>query len=303
MRIFMTGATGYIGSAVLDALTRAGHELTAVVRGGARRQALNGHGVRTVAGDLADPASYRDAARGHDGFVHTAFEASARGPKIDRLTIETLLEAAGDGDVSKPRFLIYTSGVWVLGNTPGPATEAAPLDPIPLVAWRPAHEAIVLDAHSDRLRTAVVRPGIVYGGSRGIVSDILKDAQNGLIRVIGPGENHWPLIYDRDLADVYVRLAGHPEASGVFHANDEGDERVNGIVAAIVSQMPARADVRHVPIEEARAKLGPYADALALDQVVRSPRARELGWAPALHSVAGNTARLLDEWRRGQTQS
>ena len=61
--------------------------------------------------------------------------------------------------------------------------------------------------------------------------------------------------------------------------------------------VPARPDVRHVPIEEARAKMGPYADALALDQVVRSPRARALGWAPTLHSVAGNTARLLDEWR------
>ena len=56
-------------------------------------------------------------------------------------------------------------------------------------------------------------------------------------------------------------------------------------------------DVRHVPIEEARHKMGAYADALALDQVVRSPRARALGWTPTLHSVAGNAARLLEEWR------
>jgi len=52
-----------------------------------------------------------------------------------------------------------------------------------------------------------------------------------------------------------------------------------------------------VPIEEARAKLGPYADALALDQIVRSPRARALGWAPTLHSVSGSVARLLEEYR------
>ena len=64
-----------------------------------------------------------------------------------------------------------------------------------------------------------------------------------------------------------------------------------------------KPDVRHVPIEEARAKMGPYAEALALDQVIRSPRARALGWVPSLHSVGGNAARLLDEWRASKEKS
>jgi hypothetical protein len=72
---------------------------------------------------------------------------------------------------------------------------------------------------------------------------------------------------------------------------------VNDIVDAIKPYVQVRPDVRHVPIEEARSKMGPYADALALDQVVRSPRARALGWAPTVHSVSGNAARLLEEWR------
>jgi hypothetical protein len=79
--------------------------------------------------------------------------------------------------------------------------------------------------------------------------------------------------------------------------NDEGDERVNDVVDAIKPHVKVKPDVRYVPIEEARHKMGAYADALALDQVVRSPRARALGWAPSLHSVSGNAARLLDEWR------
>jgi hypothetical protein len=94
-----------------------------------------------------------------------------------------------------------------------------------------------------------------------------------------------------------VRLSADEEASGVFHANDEGDECVNDIVSAISPYLPLRPDVRHVPIEEARNKMGAFADALALDQVVRSPRARALGWTPSLHSVGGNAARLLEEWR------
>ena len=119
--------------------------------------------------------------------------------------------------------------------------------------------------------------------------------------MIGDGNNHWPLIYDRDLADLYARLAADENASGVYHANDEGDERVNDIVSAIAPYLPVRPDVRHVPIEEARSKMGSYADALALDQVVRSPRARALGWTPTLRSVSGNAARLLEEWRASRT--
>ena len=167
-----------------------------------------------------------------------------------------------------------------------------------MVAWRPEHERLVLAAsRGTALRTMVLRPGVVYGGARGIIGDMLKNAANGLVRVVGDGRNRWACIYDRDLADLYTRLVAHPDASGVFHVNDEADERVEDIVDSIARQARMRPDVRHVPIEEARTKMGPYADALALDQVVRSTRARELGWAPTLHSVAGNVARLNEEFR------
>ena len=72
---------------------------------------------------------------------------------------------------------------------------------------------------------------------------------------------------------------------------------VNEIVAALVDHAPTPPSIRHVPLPEARKKMGPYADALALDQIVRSPRARALGWAPTLRSVAGSVARLLEEFR------
>ena len=158
----------------------------------------------------------------------------------------------------------------------------------------------MLAAGSSGFRTAVIRPAIVYGGSRGIVGDLFKDAANGLVRVIGNGDNHWPLVYERDLGELYLRLAAHSDASGVFHANDEGDEQVNDLVAAIGGHVPIRPSVRRIPLPEARQKLGPYADALALDQLVRSPRSRSIGWSPSLRSVAGNAARLFDEWRRGR---
>ena len=75
------------------------------------------------------------------------------------------------------------------------------------------------------------------------------------------------------------------------------DERVADIVESIVRHAKMPPDVRHVPIEEARAKMGPFADALALNQIVRCPRSKELGWAPTSHSVAGSVARLLEDFR------
>jgi len=296
MRIFLTGGSGYIGSAVLDAFVRGGHTVDALVRNSEKAAAVQARGGHPFLGDLSEPASYADVAAAADGVVHTASEASARRGAVDATAIEVFLAP----EEREGRFVIYTSGIWVLGHCASPADETAPVNPIDIVAWRPAHEARVLAAASAGIRPVVIRPGVVYGGSRGIVGDLFKDAANSLVRVVGSGDNHWPLVYDRDLAELYLRLAVHREASGVFHANDEGDERVNDLVAAIAKQAPTNPSIRHIPIAEARQKMGPYADALALDQIVRSPRARALGWNPSLHSVAGSAPRLFEEWRRGK---
>jgi nucleoside-diphosphate-sugar epimerase len=293
MRVFLTGATGYIGSAVLESLVRAGHKVTALVRDPEKAARLSARGVTTVAGELGTPKTYVPVLQDAEAIVHAAFESSPRGVDKDRAAIETLL--AGN-----PTVFVYTSGVWVLGNTTKPADEETPLDPAPHVAWRPAHEQMALNPGVNGARRIVVRPGIVYGGARGIVSDILKDALNGMMRVIGPGKNRWPTVYARDLGELYARLLEAPGAQGIFHANDETDERVNDIVEAIAEHMTQRPDIRHMPLPEARRKLGTYADALALDQRVRSPKAKALGWAPSLSSITANVPRLFEEYRRGQ---
>jgi nucleoside-diphosphate-sugar epimerase len=303
MRIFLTGATGYIGSAVLDALVRAGNEVTALVRAPHVAGALTSRGVTPVLGDLGNGASYGEAAQGFDAYVHTAADSTAKREDLDRSALETLLDAAAARAKIAPTVFVYTSDILALGSDAQPLAETAHPSPGQLIGWRIAHEQKVLAAAAGGLRTAVVRPGIVFGGSRGIVSDLLKNAVNGLIRVIGNGENHWPLIYDRDLAELYARLTARADASGIFHANDEADETVNTIVSAIVDHCSPRPDVRHVPLDEARKKLGAYADALAMDQKGRSARAHALGWAPTLHSVSTNIPRLLEEFRRGQERA
>jgi nucleoside-diphosphate-sugar epimerase len=298
-RVFLTGGTGYIGSAVLDAAIRGGHQVTAIVRDPEKVTRVEGRGATGLLAGLDTPKRYMDAALEADVVIHAAIEYSPRGVTLERDFLDRLLPALEASGESKT--FIYTSGIWVLGPAPDPVDETAALVPAEQSAWRVPHEQLVQSAMSMSLRTVVIRPGIVYGGGRGIVSDLLKDALNGLVRVIGPGTNHWPCVYDRDLGELYIRLAETPEASGVFHANDEADETVNDIVEAIAGHLAQRPDVRHMPLEEARAKMGAYADALALDQKVRSPRARGMGCSPSLRSVSGNVARLFEEYRNAHS--
>lgn len=300
MRVFVTGATGHIGSAVLDALQRASHDVVALVRHQDKARRLADRGIDAAVGTLGNPNTWRAQAATCDAFVHAAFEPSPKGVEIERIALDTLVEVARGASERGAAALVYTSSLWVLGQTPDPADETAPLHPAAIVAWRPEHERLVLDAGTDRLRTAVIRPGYVYGGARGVVADLLASAENGLMRIVGSGDNHWPLVYDRDLADLYVRVVASDDGRGVFHATDEADETLRAIADAIAAHRPHPPDIRYVPLAEAQAKMGPIAEALALDQRVRSPRAHALGWTPSLSSVSGNIPRLFEELRRGR---
>jgi len=304
MQVFLTGATGYIGSAVLDAMIKGGHRVTALARDPEKAERLLAKGATPIIGELGLPKTYADAVKAADAIVHTALESSPRGVAKEKDALAVMFGALSQASQAdgKSRVFIYTSGVWVLGRTAMAAAEDAPLDPPPHVEWRPAHEDIILSAFSASLRTVVVRPGIVYGGGRGIIADLIKDALNGLIRVVGPGKNRWACIYDHDLADLYVRILESPTAAGIIHATDEADERVMDIVEAIAAQVPQRPDIRNMPMTEARKKLGTYADALALDQKVRSPKARALEWEPTQAGVVNSVPRLVEEFRNAQRE-
>src|SRR5262245_9476798 len=126
MRVFLTGATGYVGSAVLEALVRGGHAVTALVRDPSSAETLARRGVTPVLGELSTPKSYVGHAESCDGTIHTALEYSKRNETVDRQAIETLLPAArtrAKNAKDRAPFFLYTSGTWVLGRATWPVDE------------------------------------------------------------------------------------------------------------------------------------------------------------------------------------
>ena len=280
MRIFLTGATGYIGGAVAAALRERGHEVAALVRPDADSRRLRDLGVFLLTGDLLALPNLRGQLEPYDAFVHTA-QSAHETAEADRAAVDTF--------TALPGHFVYTSGVWILGNTTA-ADEASPVNPLPLVAWRPPHEELVLGSGG-----AVLRPGCVYGGRQSLFASWFAAAEQGApVRITGDGNNRWALVDLQELADLYVR-AVERRATKVLHGIDDSRSTLNEYAAALA---PA---VEHVPLERARVKLGGLADALALDQTIDSRETRaKLGWQPK-RTFLNSIEAQWREWRQSRS--
>lgn len=278
MRVFMTGATGYIGGAVAAALRRAGHEVTALARPEAETKDLRELGVALVAGELETLPSLAETIGEHDVLVHTA-QARQNAAEGDRVTVDTFTASKGH--------FVYTSGVWILGNTHG-ADEGSAVNPLPISAWRAPFEEQVIKAGG-----AVVRPGCVYGGKQSLLAEWFAAAgQNQPLKIIGDGRNCWAMVDLGELADLYLR-AIEQRAAGVLHGIDDTRASLDECARAIAPE----ATIEHVPLDAARAKLGPFADALAVDQQISSDATRtKLGWTPR-RTFTRSIAEQWREWR------
>jgi nucleoside-diphosphate-sugar epimerase len=288
MIVFLTGATGYIGGAVAEALLKAGHAVIGLARSDEAAGQLHLKGIGTHRGDLTSPASLTPAANAADATIHTG---TTNDGSVDRQAVEAMLQAvAGSG---KP--FIYTSGVWVLGDTGGKvADETWPVRPAALVAWRPVLEQLVLETAQRNVRAIVIRPAVVYGRGSGIPADFVKSArETGTVRYVGAGANRWPVIHVDDLASLYIGAMDKAPAATLLHAADGSAHRVTEIAEAASIGAGAGGRTESWPLEEARKTLGAYADALALDQQISAAKARTLlSWKP-------RAASILEDLRHG----
>lgn len=305
MRVFVTGASGYIGQAVTKAFRAKGHTVYGLVRTQDDANVLSLDEIWPVMGDLEQPDSYRKALSEVEVAVHCAFDPSDKGVERDAKTIDTILEVFSAS--SLPRSVIYTSGVWVYGSSGHQIVdESTPLQPLDMVKWRPQHEEKILKATSPNLRTVVMRPGHVYGQVGGLMNVFFNATSTGELHLIGGGHNHWPMIHVQDLAYAYVSAAEKELTQVVLNVVDDSTSTVREIVEAIARAAHLEGKIRELSLEEGQKQFGNLTQGLMIDLTINNSRIKRLlGWqihhAPFINEVelyynAWKTTQQVDEF-------
>ena len=289
MRVFVTGATGYIGSAIVRELIEAGHQVLGLARSDAGAASLASAGAEVHRGALDDLDTLRSGAAATDGVIHTAyihdFSAFENAAQTDLRAIETIgavLEGSG-----KP--FVITSGILMLTYLLPPGrigTEENVADAGSVVP-RIASENAAIALAERGVRSSVVRlPPSVHGeGDHGFVPTLINIARKkGVSAYPGDGSNHWPSVHRLDAAHLFRLALSSAKAGSVLHAVADEGVPVRDIAGVIGRHLDV--PVVALPVEKAGEHFGFLGNFFSLDSLASSTLTqRWLGWHPVEPSL------------------
>ena len=279
MRIFVTGATGFIGSALVPVLIQAGHQVLGLTRSEAGAEALRNAGAEALHGKLEDLDSLRKGAADSEGVIHLAFNHDFSKFEQNASDERNAIGAIGEVLVGSKRPFIVTSGTGMAANVDGkPSTENSPT-----ASWNPrAVLESVTKQFTDRgVTTSIVRlPQVHDTRKQGLVPYLLAvSRQKGVSAYIGDGSNRWPAVHVSDVARLYRLAFEKAEPGAIYHAVDE-----EGIPMKAIAEAHGRGlkvPVVSIKREDAEAHFGWLARFAALDTPSSSALTRQkLNWTP-----------------------
>jgi nucleoside-diphosphate-sugar epimerase len=299
--VFVAGAPGFLGQAIVGALAARGDPVRGLVHDPAKASRVRKAGGTPVEGDVRDLDSLVRATRGCRAIVHVAASGSREESDLDDLRrvrvdgVRNLIEAARRNRV--PR-VVVGSGYWVYGSRPTPITEDSPVDPQGEALVNYEAERAGLEANAPgELDVMVIRPGMVYGDGAWF-RPVVDAIEAGRYRIIDGGGNSWSFVALPDAGAGFLAVVDHGRPGEVYNLVD-GDPRPWGEFARFVTDRLGRPNPLPLSLDAAIEEYGPViARHLAANRAVRAEKLRSIGWSPRFPSYPEGVESVLREMGR-----